>query len=136
MAIIINRTITDDASLATFEVVDDGGGNTGLVVVDASSLSGTSGLGTELLRVINVTALVCDQSDAGGMVELLWDDGASGELFLTLPRGVTQLNNLGFSPTVINSTGDILLNSDGNLAFTLRFSVEKIYGFPLSMADI
>jgi hypothetical protein len=131
MAILINRTIRDAATMATFEVVTSAGADAD-TVVDASALEGADGSGREKVRLHSVTALVCgDDSSADISVTLAW---AGGTTFMTLPKGFTQLTMLCDPPRGTN--GDITFtSSSGATHFTMRLVIEKITGFPLSTAN-
>tara|TARA_Y100000034_G_C6516561_1_gene222146 strand:+ start:65 stop:481 length:417 start_codon:yes stop_codon:yes gene_type:complete len=129
MAVVINRTLMDGASMASFEVVSTGGSSEAETIVDVSGLSGASDDGTDRVRVKQVTALVCGDASSGETnVRLIW--AGSGDTFLTLPYGTTDIN-ITCWPT-IDSTGDITFASTDNTPFTLRLLVEKTNGFVLS----
>jgi hypothetical protein len=134
MALEINRTLADDASMATFEVVaTDGIGETDTLIVDVSSLSGAAGDGTERVMISNIEAFISTTGGGGGPQPgaiLSWDGGND---FLTLPSGVTT-SSLCFRPSG-GASGDILLTSPAAVVFTLRLTVKKIQGFALSMAQ-
>lgn len=133
MAVVINRTLMDGASTASFEVVSTGGSSEAETIVDVSGLSGASDDGSDRVRVKKVTALVCGNASSGETnVRLIW--AGSGDTFLTLPYGVTELD-LTCWPT-IGSTGDITFASTDNTPFTLRLLVEKTNGFTLSTATL
>ena len=132
MALVTNRTISDSASTASFEVVSDGGAEAD-TIVDVSSLVGAAGDGTERVRVTSVTALVATTTAApanGVNVTLSW---AGSDDFLTLPEGVTAIR-IVCNPKD-DANGDITLSSPVNTVFTLYLTVEKIRGYPLSTAN-
>ncbi len=136
MAESINRTLSDGASLASFEVVftGDAAGEAD-TVVDASSLDGGAGGGTERVRVRSIKALVCGDPGTPGVatsVNLIW--AGSGDTFLTLPTGVTDIT-MYFSPTA-GATGDITFTSTPNTPFTLHLIVDKTNGFALSTSKL
>ena len=133
MAIVTNRTTSDSASTASFEVVATGVLIVGEsdTVVDVSSLIGAAGDGTERVRVTHVTALVASsRNTAAPRVVLSWD---GSDDFLTLPEGTTSLK-LACNPKD-DATGDISFTSPVNTPFTLFLTVEKIRGYPLSIAN-
>jgi len=137
MAESINRTLSDGASLASFEVVftGDAGGEAD-TVVDASSLDGGAGGGTERVRVRSIKAFVCGDTltpdGRATSVNLIW--AGSGDTFLTLPTGITDIT-MSISPTA-GSTGDITFASTANTPFTLHLVVDKTNGFALSTAKL
>lgn len=136
MAESINRTLSDGASLASFEVVftGDAAGEAD-TVVDASSLAGGAGSGTERVRVRSLKAFVCGDPGTPGIatsVNLIW--AGSGDTFLTLPTGHTDIT-MYFSPTA-GSTGDITFVSTANTPFTIHLMVDKTNGFALSTAKL
>ena len=58
MAVVINRTLMEGASTASFEVVSTGGAGEAETIVDVSELSGGTGDGRERVRVKKITAFV------------------------------------------------------------------------------
>ena len=133
MAESINRTLSDGASLAAFEVVFTGDpGGEADTVVDASSLDGGAGGGTERVRVRSIKALVCGDPSTPASVNLIW--AGSGDTFLTLPPGVTDIT-MSISPTA-GATGDITFTSTANTPFTLHLIVDKTNGFALSTSKL
>ncbi|MAG27006.1 hypothetical protein CMI47_15820 [Candidatus Pacearchaeota archaeon] len=136
MAESINRTLSDGASLASFEVVftGDAGGEAD-TVVDVSSLAGATGDGTDRVRVRSLKAFVCGDPATPGIatsVNLIWS--GSGDTFLTLPTGITDIT-MSISPTS-GATGDITFQSTANTPFTLHLIVDKTNGFTLSTAKL
>ena len=135
MAITINRTLGDGASVASFEVVatGDAGGDAD-TVVDVSALSGASGDADERVRVKSVKALVAGISGSATetRVDLIW--AGSGDVFLTLPVGSTDME-IACHPTS-GSSGDITFASTADTSFTLQLTVEKTYAFVLSTAKM
>jgi hypothetical protein len=135
MALTINRTLRDDDSRATFEIVSNGGAESS-TIVEPATLTGSNGDGVDMVKVVGLTCLVCDNSGGGGNVTLLWDDGTTETAFLTLPVGLTNLKMAFSPPTDTYSTADInLTSSDTNISFTLRLVVEKVRGFDLSTVN-
>jgi len=135
MALITNRTISDSASTASFEIVNNGQAppEANEVIVDVSSLIGAAGDGTERVRVTHVTALVAKtvaSPPSGICVTLSWD---GSDDFLTLPEGTTSLK-LACNPKD-DATGDILISAPRSNLYTLFLTVEKIRGYPLSTAN-
>lgn len=133
MAITINRTISDGAQAATFELVStgDAGGETG-VALNVSSLSGGGADGRERVRVTRVQALVCGDSTN---VTLEWEGSVSNTAFLTLPEGATEMR-IACDPDGSSLTGNITFTSTIDTPFTLRVMVEKIQSFSGSMAKV
>ena len=135
MAITINRTLKEDASRATIEVVCDGNDTTTRTVVDISTMS-NAGSGTDqLVKIVGLEAIIADSDNTGGNVILAWDDGSSVIDFVTLPIGHTK-TNMHFLPSGVSAPADVTLTASAvNVSYTLRLAVEKIHGFPLSVIN-
>ena len=130
MAIVRNRVLSDSASTASFEVVNDAGGETA-TVVNVATLSGAGDDDNQSVIVRKVIATVVSNAVADpSHVTLRWGDGTE---FLYLPVGVTELD-IGFEHhTAGGGDADIEVVATANTLFSLRLVVNKMTGFPLSM---
>lgn len=135
MAITINRTLKEDASRATIEVVCNGNDTTTQTIINISTMSHAGSGTNQLIKVVGLEAIVADADNSGGNVILTWDDGSSAVDFVTLPVGHTR-TNMHFMPSGVNAPADVTLAASGvNISYTLRLVVEKIHGFPLSIIN-
>jgi len=128
MAVTINRIISDGNQTATIEFVSSGTmGGEGGTIIDLSTLSQADGSGTESARVIRAQMIVAGEETG---VSLIW--GGAGVVFLTMPPGSYDI------PIVcnpVNGTNTLIgYSCVGNSPFTLRLYLEKLNGFPGSMA--
>ena len=128
MAVSINRVIADGAQNATIEFVSTGtGGGEGGTIIDVSTLSGANGSGNEKVRVTRAQVIVAGEEMG---VSLIW--GGAGAVFLTMPPGSYDI------PIVcdpVSGTNTLIgYSCVGNSPFTLRLFLEKLNGFPGSMA--
>lgn len=135
MAITINRTLKEDASRATIEVVCNGDDTTTQTIIDISEMSNAGSGTNQLVKIVGLEAIVADSGNTGGNVILTWDDGSSTTDFVTLPVGHTR-TSMHFMPSGVGALADVTLTaSAANISYTLRLSVEKIHGFPLSIIN-
>lgn len=130
MAESINRVIADGSQTATIELVSTGtlGGENG-TVIDLSTLLGGAGSGTERARVTRAQVIVAGEEFG---VSLFW--GGAGAVFLTMPPGSYDIPI--FCDPVSGTNTLIGYSCVGNSPFTLRLYLEKLTGFPGSMAKL
>jgi hypothetical protein len=130
MAVTINRVIADGSQTATIELVSTGTlGGEGGTVIDLSTLSGGAGSGTERARVTRAQVIVSGEEMG---VSLIW--GGAGVVFLTMPPGSYDIR-IPCDP--VNGVNTLIgYSCVGNSPFTLRLYLEKLTGFPGSMAKI
>jgi len=127
----INRLLADGAQTATVEFVSTGtiGGESG-DILDTTTLSGSSD--TDSVHNVRISKIIASVSGEEEGVNLIWS--GSEDVFMTLGRGVSTVEincevTSGF-------TGTIRYDAPGNTPFTLRLYLEKLTGFPKSMAKI
>ena len=131
MPATITRLLSDAAQTSTIEFVTSGAalGESG-TLFDIGTLSGADGSGDERVRIISITAIISSANVNGGGVQLLW--GGSGDLFCTFGVGTSTVK-MPFEPTS-GFTGDLLYAADPDVSATLRIILEKLHGFPSSLA--
>ena len=130
MAIAINRTISDAASTASFEVVNDAGGES-VTVIDTANLAGAGGDDQESVMITRVFASVATTDIANAaFVTLSWGDGTE---FLHLGPGVSDINIAFEHNNAGTPNMDVVVDCGTTTLFTLRLFVKKVTGFPLSM---
>ena len=135
MAVSINRLLTDGPQTTTIEFVlttDATGPQTG-TIVDASTLAGSRGLGTERFRIKRLTAVVSDTDGQGAELNLAWGNDTADEVFCTLGVGQTDLN-IPFEPTN-GFNGDLNYSLTINSAATIRITLHKLHGYSDSQAQ-
>jgi len=133
MAIVTNRTLGDSASIASFEVINNGAdAEAATTIIDAANLIGAGDDDNQEVIVTRVVASVAttDMGDPA-LVTLSWGDGTD---FLHLGPGASDIKvafrtpNPGGTPD-----NDVTVTSAANVVFTLRVFAKKRIGFPLSM---
>jgi hypothetical protein len=131
MAIVINRVLRDGASTASFEITNSLGGES-VTVVDTASLKGAGDLDNHEILVTRVVGTVAAGAAGGAnVVTLSWGDGTQ---FLHLPLGTSDINIPFQTPNAAGSNNaDVVVTASDDTLFTLRISVKKMIGYPLSM---
>ena len=129
MAIVINKTVSDAASTACFEISNDDGGES--VSIDASSLSGAHEDLKQSIMVTRVFGTVVPTGAGAGYVTLAW---GNGQEFLYLPQGVHDIDMCYETADYADGDGDIVVTAEADTRFSLKIFVKKVIGFPLSMA--
>ena len=128
MAVSINRIISDGNQTATIEFVSTGTlGGEGGTIIDLSTLRDADGSGNESARVIRAQVIVAGEEMG---VSLIW--GGAGSAFLTMPVGSYDIPIICDPVSGANTL--IGYSCVGNNPFTLRLYLEKLNGFPGSMA--
>ena len=129
MALSINRVISDAASTACFEIVNDTGGESATIITPAD-LSGADASLDQSVFIKRVVATVAnvDPTEAT-FVTLAWGDGTE---FLHLPLGHTDIN-IGFGIGNVGADANVTVEASDGALFTLRIFVTKNKGFPASM---
>ena len=131
MALVINRTLRDGDSTASFEVVNDSGGEAG-TIIDVSALSGAGTLDNHQIIITRVVATVARGVLGGGhFVTLSWGGVVP---FLHIPVGVTDIDIPFRTPNAAGGgAADVTLVASANTLFSLRIFTNKMIGYPLSM---
>lgn len=134
MAVSINRLLADGPQATTIEFVltTNVGAQSG-TIVEADTLAGSRGLGTERFRIKRLTAVVSDTNGEGAELNLAWGTGSGDEVFCTLGVGQTDLN-IPFEPTS-GFNGDLNYSLTADSAATLRITLHKLHGYSDSQAQ-
>jgi len=134
MAVSINRLLTDGPQVTTIEFVltTDSGAQSG-TIVEADTLAGSRGLGTERFRIKRLTAVVSDTAGSGAELNLAWGNGSGDEVFCTLGVGQTDLN-IPFEPTN-GFNGELNYSLTAESAATVRITLHKLHGYSDSQAQ-
>ena len=129
MAIARNRTLSDGASAACFEIVGSGA-EASTTVVTVADLEGAGDEDNQSIIVKRVVATVGSTGVGAAYATLSWGDGTD---FLHLPNGVTDIQLAFEHNTSGGGDGDITLTTPADSLFTIRIFANKVTGFPLSM---
>lgn len=134
MAVSINRLLTDGPQATTIEFVltTNVGAQSG-TIVEADTLAGSRGLGTERFRIKRLTAVVSDTNGEGAELNLAWGTASGDEVFCTLGVGQTDLN-IPFEPTS-GFNGELNYSLTTDSAATLRITLHKLHGYSDSQAQ-
>lgn len=130
MSIVINKTVSDAASTACFEISNDEGAES--VVIDVGSLSGADSDLDQSVMVTRVFATVATTDPASSsFITLAW---GNGQEFLYLPTGVSDITMNYETMDYAGADGDIVVTATADTVFSLKIFVKKVIGYPLSMA--
>ena len=129
MAIVINKTVSDAASTACFEISNNDGSES--VTIEASDLKGAHEDLDQSVMVTRVFATVASTDDSASYLTLAW---GNGQEFMYVPEGVSDINMNYETMDYADSDGDIIVSATANTVFSLKIFIKKVVGYPLSMA--
>ena len=129
MAITIEKTVSDNASGACFEISGTGDDSS---TIDVSSLKGAGDADNQSVMVTKVIATVA-QTNAANLAYVTLSWGGEG-MFLVLPPGHTEISEAYMTDEFGGTDGDITVEAPANTFYSVKIYVKKVTGFHLSMA--